>query len=223
MSTRRLARRALSIDLDSGAIQSDRVRDLSKIQSEGYRQVEEIRGVADVKATEIYAAAYNRSPQSVEFYEFTRTMPSCRTIIAESKALVLSTDSELFRFLKRMASPSRCLDWRGGWEDIARSDFATASDGVLRIAQVTAGSCAFVLSAAGAALRGGADAGRTARRDGRFLVLKKRHTCPRYTESRKTYASRSSMLRKGCRVSSFEWRYWPGYQDADAVQGMKSC
>jgi modulator of FtsH protease HflC len=28
------------------------VRDLNKIQSEAYRQVEEIRGVADAKATE---------------------------------------------------------------------------------------------------------------------------------------------------------------------------
>ena len=38
------------------------MRDLNKIQSEAYRQVEEIRGVADAKATEIYAGAYNQSP-----------------------------------------------------------------------------------------------------------------------------------------------------------------
>ena len=67
----------------------------------------EIRGVADAKATEIYAAAYNRSPEAVEFYEFTRTMQSYRTTIAENTTLVLSTDSDLFKFLKGMASPSR--------------------------------------------------------------------------------------------------------------------
>jgi len=49
------------------------VRDLNKIQSEAYRQVEEIRGVANAKATGIYARAYNQSPKAVAFYEFTRT------------------------------------------------------------------------------------------------------------------------------------------------------
>ena len=42
------------------------MRDLNKIQSEAYREVEEIRGVADARATEIYAGAYNQSPEAVE-------------------------------------------------------------------------------------------------------------------------------------------------------------
>jgi len=105
---RQIAERFLSEGNGEAArIRGDRVRDLNKIQSEAYRQVEEIRGVADAKATEIYAAAYNRSPQAVEFYEFTRTMQSYRSIIAENTTLVLSTDSDLFKFLKGMASPSR--------------------------------------------------------------------------------------------------------------------
>jgi modulator of FtsH protease HflC len=76
---------------------------LNKIQSEAYRQVEEIRGVADAKATEIYARAYNQSPGAVAFYEFTRTMQSYKSIIAENTTLVLSTGSDLFKFLKGMA------------------------------------------------------------------------------------------------------------------------
>jgi membrane protease subunit HflC len=104
---RQIAERFLSEGNGEAArIRGDRVRDLNKIQSEAYRQVEEIRGVADAKATEIYAAAYNRSPEAVEFYEFTRTMQSYRTIIAENTTLVLSTDSDLFKFLKGMALPS---------------------------------------------------------------------------------------------------------------------
>ena len=83
-------------------IRGNRVRDLNKIQSEAYRQVEEIRGIADAKATEIYAKAYNKSPQSVEFYEFTRTMQSYKSIIAKDTTLVLSTESDLFKFLKGM-------------------------------------------------------------------------------------------------------------------------
>jgi membrane protease subunit HflC len=78
------------------------MRDLNKIQSEAYREVEEIRGVADAKATEIYASAYNQSAESVEFYEFTRTMQSYKDIIANNTTLVLSTDSDLFKFLKGM-------------------------------------------------------------------------------------------------------------------------
>ena len=101
---RQIAERFLSEGNGEAArIRGNRVRDLNKIQSEAYRQVEEIRGVADAKATEIYARAYNQSPQSVEFYDFTRTMQSYRSIIAANTTLVLSTDSDLFKFLKGMS------------------------------------------------------------------------------------------------------------------------
>jgi len=101
---RQIAERFLSEGNGEAArIRGNRVRDLNKIQSEAYRQVEEIRGLADAKATEIYARAYNQSPQSVEFYEFTRTMASYPAMIGESTTLVLSTDSDLFKFLKGMA------------------------------------------------------------------------------------------------------------------------
>ena len=102
---RQIAERFLSEGNGEAArIRGNRVRDLNKIQSEAYRQVEEIRGVADAKATEIYASAYNQSPESAAFYEFTRTMQSYQSIIGENTTLVLSTDSELFKFLKGMTS-----------------------------------------------------------------------------------------------------------------------
>ena len=98
---RQIAERFLSEGNGEAArIRGNRVRDLNKIQSEAYRQVEEIRGVADAKATEIYAKAYNQSAEAVAFYEFTRTMLAYKTIIAENTTLVLSTDSDLFKFLK---------------------------------------------------------------------------------------------------------------------------
>ena len=100
---RQIAERFLSEGNGEAArIRGNRVRDLNKIQSEAYRQVEEIRGVADAKATEIYASAYNQSPEAVEFYEFTRTMQSYKSIIGDNSTLVLSTDSDLFKFLKGM-------------------------------------------------------------------------------------------------------------------------
>ena len=100
---RQIAERFLSEGNGEAArIRGNRVRDLNKIQSEAYRQVEEIRGVADAKATEIYAKAYNQSSEAVEFYEFTRTMQAYDSIIADNTTLVLSTDSDLFKFLKGM-------------------------------------------------------------------------------------------------------------------------
>lgn len=101
---RQIAERFLSEGNGEAArIRGNRVRDLNKIQSEAYRQVEEIRGVADAKATEIYAAAYNLNPIAVEFYQFTRTMQAYKSIIGNNTTLVLSTDSDLFKFLKAMA------------------------------------------------------------------------------------------------------------------------
>jgi membrane protease subunit HflC len=100
---RQIAERFLSEGNGEAArIRGNRVRDLNKIQSEAYRAVEEIRGLADAKATEIYAGAYNQSPLAVEFYEFTRTMASYPSIFGDSTTIILSTSSDLFKFLKGM-------------------------------------------------------------------------------------------------------------------------
>jgi membrane protease subunit HflC len=104
---RQIAERFLSEGNGEAArIRGNRVRDLNKIQSEAYRSVEEIRGVADAKATEIYASAYNQSPEATEFYEFTRTMQSYKSIIAQNTTLILSTDSDIFKFLRGMGPDS---------------------------------------------------------------------------------------------------------------------
>src|SRR5246127_519362 len=100
---RQIAERFLSEGNGEAArIRGNRVRDLNKIQSEAYRQGEEIRGVAGAKNTGIYTRAYTQSPQAVTFYEFTRTLQSYKSIIAENTTIVLSTDSDLFKFLKGM-------------------------------------------------------------------------------------------------------------------------
>lgn len=102
---RQIAERFLSEGNGEAArIRGNRVRDLNKIQSEAYRQVEEIRGLADAKAAEIYADAYNQNPQAVEFYEFTRTMAAYPAIIGDNTTILLSTDSDMFKFLKGMST-----------------------------------------------------------------------------------------------------------------------
>ena len=101
---RQIAERFLSEGNGEAArIRGNRVRDLNKIQSEAYREVEDIRGMADAKATEIYARAYDQGPEAVAFYEFTRTMQAYPSLIADNATLVMSTDSDLFKFLKGMS------------------------------------------------------------------------------------------------------------------------
>lgn len=100
---RQIAERFLSEGNGEAArIRGNRVRDLNKIQSEAYRAVEEIRGLADASAAAIYTNAYNGSARSAEFYTFTRTMQAYEDMISGGTTLVLSTENDLFRFLNGM-------------------------------------------------------------------------------------------------------------------------
>ncbi|MEM7309551.1 MAG: protease modulator HflC [Planctomycetota bacterium] len=74
-------------------------RDLSEITSDAYRRVQETRGQADAEATDIYAQAYGQSLEARELYSFLKTMDTYREILDGDTTLVLSTESELFRFL----------------------------------------------------------------------------------------------------------------------------
>ncbi|MDN3689760.1 protease modulator HflC [Cyclobacterium jeungdonense] len=83
-------------------IQGDKERDLAQIQSEAVRQSEEIRGRADAEATEIYASAYNKNRQSIDLYQFLRSMEALENSLDEKTNLVISSDSDLFKYLKNM-------------------------------------------------------------------------------------------------------------------------
>ncbi|GHB42336.1 protease modulator HflC [Mongoliitalea lutea] len=83
-------------------IEGNKERDLAQIQSEAFKLAEEIKGRADAEATNIYAAAYNRNRQAVDLYKFLRSMESFEKSLDENTSLVLSTDSEFFRYLRRL-------------------------------------------------------------------------------------------------------------------------
>ncbi len=72
-------------------------RELKEISSEAYRKVLEVRGAADAEAAKIYAEAYNKDK---EFYAFLRTLESYKKSIKENGRLVISTDSDYYRYLK---------------------------------------------------------------------------------------------------------------------------
>ncbi|UCS94774.1 protease modulator HflC [Echinicola marina] len=80
-------------------IQGDKERDLAKIQSEAFKEAEEIKGRADAEATAIYASAYNQNRQAVELYKFLRTMESFEKSLDENTSIILSTDSDFFKYL----------------------------------------------------------------------------------------------------------------------------
>lgn len=85
---------------EAAQILGEKERMLKKIESEAYKTIQEIRGQADAQATDIYARAYNQSPEAYEFYQFMRTMEIYETSLDSSTILMLSTDNEFFKYLK---------------------------------------------------------------------------------------------------------------------------
>ena len=61
-----------------------------------------IHGKADAKATEIYAQAFNQSEDSISFYAFVKTMETYEQMLDQDSTLIMSTDSDIFKFLKRI-------------------------------------------------------------------------------------------------------------------------
>ncbi|KPJ76787.1 MAG: hypothetical protein AMJ54_10245 [Deltaproteobacteria bacterium SG8_13] len=75
-------------------------RDLKQISSDAYRISQELKGQADAEAIQLYAEAYGLAP---DFYSFTRTLEIYTESFDERTSLVLSTDSELLKYLKGYA------------------------------------------------------------------------------------------------------------------------
>ncbi len=84
---------------EAAKILGNRDKDLSVIQSEAYRRVQEIRGDADAQAMEIYAAAYDKSPESRDLYAFLKTMETYQAAMDQETTILFSTEGDLFRFL----------------------------------------------------------------------------------------------------------------------------
>ncbi len=84
---------------EASKINGERERDLKTIQSEAYRKAEEIRGQADARATAIYAAAYDQSAASRDLYSFMKSMETFEKTFDTTTTVILSTKSELYKYL----------------------------------------------------------------------------------------------------------------------------
>jgi membrane protease subunit HflC len=75
-------------------------RRLQEILSAANKDALLIKGKADAEATAIYAAAYSLDP---EFFAFQKTLESYREIVGANTSLVLSSDSQVYQYLKSVS------------------------------------------------------------------------------------------------------------------------
>ena len=74
-------------------------RELREITSTANREALEIKGKADAEATKIYGEAYSKDP---DFFSFTKTLESYERIIGGNTSMVISSDSDLYKYLKKI-------------------------------------------------------------------------------------------------------------------------
>ena len=72
-------------------------REYKEITSSATREATEIKGEADAEATKIYGDTYSKHP---EFYAFQRSLESYQDIITDNTSLILSSDSDLFKYME---------------------------------------------------------------------------------------------------------------------------
>ena len=102
---KRIAERSRSEGQGRAAeIRGQKERDMLAVSSVGYKSAQEKKGEADAKATAIYARAYGRDP---EFYQFMKSMETLGVTLDSESTLILSTDSELLRYLKTSGGAPR--------------------------------------------------------------------------------------------------------------------
>ena len=95
---KRIAERSRSEGQGRAAeIRGQKERDVLGASSGGYKTAQEVKGVADAKATSVYARAYGRDP---DLYRFLKSMETLSSSLDEKTWLILSTNSELLKFLK---------------------------------------------------------------------------------------------------------------------------
>jgi membrane protease subunit HflC len=100
---KRIAERSRSEGQGRAAeIRGQKERDMLAASSLGYKTAQELKGAADAKATSIYAKAYGRDP---ELYQFVKAMETLESSLDAQTMIVLTTDSDLLRYLKGGGRP----------------------------------------------------------------------------------------------------------------------
>ncbi len=78
-------------------IRSEAEKEKEILLAEAYKTQQGLMGDGDAKAFRIYAEAYGQDP---EFFEFVRTMEAYKKVLSQDTKLILTPDSEFFKFLQ---------------------------------------------------------------------------------------------------------------------------
>jgi membrane protease subunit HflC len=79
-------------------IRAEADKERTILLAKAYDTAQRIRGEGDAQSTATYAAAYGKDP---EFYAFVRSLETYDKVLGEKSTFVVSTGSELFRYLRR--------------------------------------------------------------------------------------------------------------------------
>ena len=98
---KRIAERSRSEGQGRAAeILGEKEREVRAATSNGYKQAQEIKGKADGQAIAITAKAFSRDP---DLYQFLKSLETLGATVDKDTWMILSTDSEVLRYLKSPA------------------------------------------------------------------------------------------------------------------------
>jgi membrane protease subunit HflC len=81
---------------EAAKIEAEANKEAKDIGSEAYKNAEILKGEGDAEAMAIYAEAYGKDE---EFFDFMASLDTYKNILENKSTLILSTDSELFKYL----------------------------------------------------------------------------------------------------------------------------
>lgn len=80
-------------------IKSETDKEANDILSQAYEQSQIIKGEGDKIALQIYASVFKKDP---DFFNFLKTLDVYKKILGNNTVLIISTDSTLFKYLKKL-------------------------------------------------------------------------------------------------------------------------
>jgi membrane protease subunit HflC len=83
---------------EAAKIRAETDKERTILLAKAYETSQKIRGEGDAQSTTIYAKAYDKNP---EFYAFVRSLDAYEKLMSEKSSLVVSTGSELFKYLRK--------------------------------------------------------------------------------------------------------------------------
>lgn len=83
---------------EAAKIRAETDKERQILIAKAYEVSQKIRGEGDAQSTAIYAGAYDKNP---EFYAFVRSLDAYEKLMSEKSTIVVSTGSELFKYLRK--------------------------------------------------------------------------------------------------------------------------